>query len=53
VEIVDYTLTKDHSVVGGEVKVSKILTFATNGEKDTLRDKTSNLECCVIFMQHG
>jgi len=53
VEIVDSTVTKDHSVVGGEVRVLKILMFATNGEKDTLRDKTSNLECCVIFMQHG
>jgi hypothetical protein len=29
-------------VVDGEVKVLKILMFVTNGEKDFLRDKTSN-----------
>jgi hypothetical protein len=28
----------DHSAVGGEVKVLKILTFATNGEKGSLKD---------------
>jgi len=28
----------DHSVVGGVLKVLKILTFATNGEKGSLRD---------------
>jgi len=38
VEIVDYTLTKDHSVVVGVLKVLKILMFATNGEKGILRD---------------
>jgi len=37
----------DHSVVGGEVRVLKILTFATNGEKGSLRDSF------VIFMPHG
>jgi len=42
-----YILTKDHSVVGGEVKGLKILTFATNGEKGSLRDSF------VIFMPHG
>jgi len=35
---VDSTVTKDHSVVGGEVKVLKILMFATNGEKGSLKD---------------
>jgi len=38
VETVDSTVTKDHSVVGGEVKVLKILMFATNGEKGSLKD---------------
>jgi len=42
-----YILTKDHSAVGGEVKVLKILTFAMNGEKGSLRDSF------VIFMPHG
>lgn len=37
----------DHSAVGGEVKVLKILMFATNGEKGSLRDSF------VIFMPHG
>jgi len=35
---VDSTVTKDHSVVDGEVKVLKILMFATNGEKGSLKD---------------
>jgi hypothetical protein len=38
VEIVDYILTKDHSVVVGVLKVLKILMFAMNGEKGILRD---------------
>jgi len=33
-----FTVTKDHSVVGGEVRVLKILMFAMNGEKGSLRD---------------
>jgi len=35
---VDFTVIKDHSVVGGEVKVLKILTFAMIGEKGFSRD---------------
>jgi len=42
-----YILTDVASVVGGEVKVLKILTFATNGEKGSLRDSF------VIFMPNG
>jgi len=42
VEIVDSTVIKDHSVVGGEVRVLKILMFATNGEKDTFKDNGIN-----------
>jgi len=38
VEIVDSTVIKDHSVVGGEVKVLKILTLAMIGEKGSLKD---------------
>jgi len=47
VATVVFTVIKDHSVVGGEVRVLKILTFATNGEKGSLRDSF------VIFMPHG
>jgi len=47
VEIVGFLAIVDHSAVGGEVKVLKILTFATNGEKGSLRDSF------VIFMPHG
>jgi hypothetical protein len=50
---VDFTVIVDHSVVDGEVKLLKILMFATNGEKGFSRDKTSNLDCCVIFMPYG
>jgi len=39
---VAYTLTEDHSVVGGEVNLLKILTFATNGERDSLIDNENN-----------
>jgi len=42
-----FTAIVDHSVVGGEVKVLKILMFATNGEKDFLKDNS------VIFMPYG
>jgi len=38
VGIVDSTVIKDHSVVGGEAKVLKILTFVMIGEKGSLRD---------------
>jgi hypothetical protein len=48
-----YSNTEDHSVDVGVLNLLKILIFATNGEKDSFRDKTSNLDCCVIFMQHG
>mgnify|MGYP006121993679 CR=1 FL=1 len=44
---VDSTVIVDHSVVDGEVKLLKILMFATNGEKGSLRDSF------VIFMPHG
>jgi hypothetical protein len=47
VEIVAYTLTKDHFVVGGVLRELKILMFATNGEKGILRDSF------VIFMPYG
>tara|TARA_R100000734_G_C3254894_1_gene55295 strand:- start:364 stop:519 length:156 start_codon:yes stop_codon:yes gene_type:complete len=47
VEIVDYTVTSGHSVVGGELKVLRILTFVTIGEKGILRDNF------VIFMPYG
>ena len=53
VEIVDYTVTSGHSVVGGVLKELKILMFVENGEKDTSRDKTSNLDCCMIFKPYG
>jgi len=42
-----FTVIKDHFVVGGEVKVLKTLMFATNGEKDFLKDNS------VIFMLYG
>jgi len=35
---VAYTLTKDHSVVGGVLRELKILMFATNGVSVTLKD---------------
>jgi hypothetical protein len=38
---------KDHSVVVGVLKLLKIITYATNGEKGSLRDSF------VIFMPHG
>jgi hypothetical protein len=38
VEIVACTQTEDHSVVDLEVKLLKILMFATNGEKGFSRD---------------
>jgi hypothetical protein len=37
----------DHSVVGGAVRELKILMYATNGEKDFLKDNS------VIFMPYG
>ena len=36
------TQTEDHSVVDGEVKLLKILTFAMNGERDFLIDNENN-----------
>jgi len=42
-----YILTDVASVVDGEVKVLKILMFATIGEKGSFRDSF------VIFMPHG
>jgi len=33
-------------VVGGEVKGLKILTFATNGEKDTSKDNCRTRSSC-------
>jgi hypothetical protein len=53
VEIVIYTVTNGHSVVSIWLRVLKILMFATHGEKDILKDKTINFNCCVIFMSHG
>ena len=35
---VDSTVIKDHSVVGGVVKVLKILTLAMIGEKGSFKD---------------
>ncbi len=39
---VAYTLIDDLSVVGGEVNLLKILTFAMNGERDSLIDNENN-----------
>jgi len=39
---VDSTVIVDHSVVDGEVKLLKILTFAMNGERDSLIDNENN-----------
>ncbi len=39
---VAYTLIDDLSVVGGEVNLLKILTFAMNGERDFLIDNENN-----------
>jgi len=39
---VDSTVIVDHSVVDGEVKLLKILTFAMNGERDFLIDNENN-----------
>ena len=47
VEIVGYIVTLDRFVVDGVQKVLKILMYATNGEKGSLRDSF------VIFMPHG
>ena len=41
------TQTEDHSVVDGEVKLLKILTFAMNGEKDSLIDNENNSSIAV------
>jgi hypothetical protein len=38
VEIVDFILINMVSVESGELKESKILMYATNGENDTLKD---------------
>ena len=45
--IVVYSVIVGHSVVGGVLKVLKTLMFATNGEKDFLKDNS------VIFMLYG
>jgi len=47
VVIVVYTLTEDHFVVVGVLKVLKKIIYATSGEKGSLKDKF------VIFMPHG
>jgi len=44
---VAYTLIDDLSVVGGEVNLLKILTFAMNGEKDSLIDNENNSSIAV------
>ncbi len=45
---VAYTLIDDLSVVGGEVNLLKILTFAMNGERDSLIDNENNSSIAVI-----
>ena len=44
---VAYTLIDDLSVVGGEVNLLKILTFAMNGERDSLIDNENNSSIAV------
>jgi hypothetical protein len=43
----DYFQKEDHSAVDGAVRELKILMYATNGEKDFLKDNS------VIFMPYG
>tara|TARA_Y100000385_G_scaffold169473_1_gene175451 strand:- start:444 stop:596 length:153 start_codon:yes stop_codon:yes gene_type:complete len=43
-----YTVIKDHSVVGGAVRELKILMFATNGEKDILKDNVQIFNLIIV-----